>query len=1042
MSKNGSCWQDVRSPSDQPVPRWFEAPLMRRSWRLGLRAPRATALSRFVGSFCSSLGALMLVTPQGFSRPEYDSLQPHLLVWGWMFLLCGLVLLGTIFFNSRPALRIALHLWPAATLLWLGVGFGATGGWTGAAFYSALSGGAIVASFLQSLEQADRRGRDMLDLVVGLPLLAVGSMMLAAPAHFSAALSPGAHQLLPLLAAPPLVGGGLLAGCWLAGRSLGRWRRWLLLAARMVAAGSLLVYAYFDAFAQRDWAAVVLYWGLAVGLVVLSYRGLKSSPPTKSSLRNRLAFALCAAAGLPAVAVVSWYGQREEAAARMRTLALQQTIAADVANAVSEHVGELYDEAFSVARIPGLLNLSSAEEAELFRGSERSPYVLAYATFNASGQPLARSDSNRPSPIAGSVIFDEVVATRVAVSDFGWSEPVTSPSDGLAGIVLLESEQYARDITRLDVGSGGRAYIVDPTGAPVAVSAMSGAPARGGSVDASLIAAASQVDAPSGSLSYKSNGLQWLAGYAEVPATGWRIVAERRESYALADVRAGRELAFVALLVVAALATVAGVIVAGVLSRPLLALTRAVDELSQGAGKAPLPRTQVDEVATLTRRFAALRDRLAARTAERERVQAALLESEARARAIIDTGLGAVFTMTPQGVVTDWNHMAEELFGWPRSEAVGRPIAELIFALPGNASCPWLECPVSAAAVDGTRLHRTEITARHRDGYEVPIELGVATIGSAETRFLSAFAYDLTERKRAAETAARLAAIVESSDDAIIGETLHGVVTSWNRGAELLYGYSAEEMVGQSIARIVPAERLDEIAGVLRRLRKGHPVRRSDSIRVRKDGTYVDVSVVASPVYDELGNVRGAAVLAHDITESKRAKEEISQLAARFRSILQSTGEGIYGIDLTGRCTYINDAAARALGYAVDEALGQNMHQLVHHSHPDGSPYSLDDCPIFRAFQVGEPCTVEDEAMWRRDGTSFPVEYSSHPIVEHGVIVGAVVSFSDITHRKQVERAIRESEASFRLLFQDNPHPMWVYDAQTLDVLEVNAAAM
>ncbi len=127
----------------------------------------------------------------------------------------------------------------------------------------------------------------------------------------------------------------------------------------------------------------------------------------------------------------------------------------------------------------------------------------------------------------------------------------------------------------------------------------------------------------------------------------------------------------------------------------------------------------------------------------------------------------------------------------------------------------------------------------------------------------------------------------------------------------------------------------------------------------------------------------------------------------QLEMLLESAGEGIYGIDLRGRCIFINRAGAEALGYTPDEVLGRNMHYLIHHSHADAELMPVHDCRIFRAFKEGRGCRVDDEVLWRRDGTSFAAEYASYPIREEGRVVGAVVTFNDITERKRTEAALQ-----------------------------------
>ncbi len=129
----------------------------------------------------------------------------------------------------------------------------------------------------------------------------------------------------------------------------------------------------------------------------------------------------------------------------------------------------------------------------------------------------------------------------------------------------------------------------------------------------------------------------------------------------------------------------------------------------------------------------------------------------------------------------------------------------------------------------------------------------------------------------------------------------------------------------------------------------------------------------------------------------------------RLTLLLQSTGEGIFGIDLGGQCTFVNRAAAQMLGWRTEEVLGQNMHALIHHSHGDHSHYPEADCPIFNAFRRGLPCRIDDEVLWRKDKSPFAAEYSSYPVIEGGQVQGAVVTFVDITERKRSEELLRRT---------------------------------
>jgi PAS domain S-box-containing protein len=130
----------------------------------------------------------------------------------------------------------------------------------------------------------------------------------------------------------------------------------------------------------------------------------------------------------------------------------------------------------------------------------------------------------------------------------------------------------------------------------------------------------------------------------------------------------------------------------------------------------------------------------------------------------------------------------------------------------------------------------------------------------------------------------------------------------------------------------------------------------------------------------------------------------------RLSLLLESTGEGIFGIDMDGCCVFVNRSAARQLGFPAEQIIGRNMHRLIHHTHHDGRHYPECDCPIFNAFRRGLPCRIDDEVLWRADGSAFYAEYSSHPIVEDGQVQGAVVTFVDISERKFADEMLRRSK--------------------------------
>ena len=151
------------------------------------------------------------------------------------------------------------------------------------------------------------------------------------------------------------------------------------------------------------------------------------------------------------------------------------------------------------------------------------------------------------------------------------------------------------------------------------------------------------------------------------------------------------------------------------------------------------------------------------------------------------------------------------------------------------------------------------------------------------------------------------------------------------------------------------------------------------------------------------------ASLNREIAERIQAENETRQIKRQMELILESAGEGIFGLDMEGNVTFVNRAAARMLGWEADDLVGQAHHAIIHHTHADGSPYPVDECPIHQAYRDGKVHFGDDEVFWKRDGTSFPVEYISTPILENRRLTGAVVVFRDLaTYRKPLSHHLTE----------------------------------
>lgn len=266
---------------------------------------------------------------------------------------------------------------------------------------------------------------------------------------------------------------------------------------------------------------------------------------------------------------------------------------------------------------------------------------------------------------------------------------------------------------------------------------------------------------------------------------------------------------------------------------------------------------------------------------------------------------------------------------------------------------------------------------------------------------------EMAEAGRAREAsqivARRLAAIVESSDDAIISKDLNGVIRSWNKGAERVFGYTEDEVIGKPITILIPANRQDEEQLILKRIRSGERVEHFETIRRCKDGSTIDVSLTISPMKNDKGEIVGASKIARDITGSKESEERLRRALEFDETVMLSMGEGLYTLDNQGRVTFMNPAAQRLFGWTMTEMLGRKMHDVTHHSRPDGSPFPVEQCAGLAVLKEGKMLSEFEDVFIRKDGSFFNVVYSSSPLRGDGQITGVVVVFRDITDRKQAE---------------------------------------
>ncbi len=267
---------------------------------------------------------------------------------------------------------------------------------------------------------------------------------------------------------------------------------------------------------------------------------------------------------------------------------------------------------------------------------------------------------------------------------------------------------------------------------------------------------------------------------------------------------------------------------------------------------------------------------------------------------------------------------------------------------------------------------------------------------------------DINALKQARARIAQMSAIVESSDDAIIGTDCAGIITTWNRGAERLYGYTAEHAIDRPIRLLEEGTDSNALLELASAIGNGGHVERAEMVHRTLDGNLIEVSITMSPVYDESGAIIGSSVISRDITELKQVQRQLRARGDRIELLLDSTAEAICGLDLNGVCIFCNNACARLLGYEAPERMvGERLHALLSPQSTEGSPRAESAFPVYQVLRTGEQIHSDDDWMVRTDGTRFQAEYWTHPIRENGEIVGAVMTFLDVTHRKRAEAELR-----------------------------------
>ncbi|PZV13907.1 MAG: hybrid sensor histidine kinase/response regulator [Leptolyngbya sp.] len=420
---------------------------------------------------------------------------------------------------------------------------------------------------------------------------------------------------------------------------------------------------------------------------------------------------------------------------------------------------------------------------------------------------------------------------------------------------------------------------------------------------------------------------------------------------------------------------------------------------------------------------------------DRKNAELALRQSEERLQSILDNSPAVIYTKDTQGRFLTVNRQFESLFRLSKAEVVGKRNCDLFDQELAEA----FDANDQKVLATKTAMQWEEL-APHDDGLHTYLSLKFPLLDIDGIPYaICGFSTDITDRKQAETALLQLAAIVESSEDAIFSKTLEGSISSWNIGAERLFGYTPAEAIGQHISLLIPSDRLDEELQFLEKLKRGERIESFETLRQRKDGTLVDISLTISPLKDPTGAIVGVSKIARDISKQQTAlrvrqqtEEALQDQTCLLNLILNSMGDGIVVANEQGQFMIFNPAAEQMFGNSATDA-GVNewsQHYGLFLSN-QVTPFPADELPLARAIQGEEVKDVELFVRHAKAPTGRWVLANARPLRdESGQLQGGVVVCRDVTDRKQAEQALKQSEERYRSLTTATSQIVWMADVE------------
>ncbi len=414
---------------------------------------------------------------------------------------------------------------------------------------------------------------------------------------------------------------------------------------------------------------------------------------------------------------------------------------------------------------------------------------------------------------------------------------------------------------------------------------------------------------------------------------------------------------------------------------------------------------------------------------------AALAQKEQQFRTIVEAVSNGILMVDQQGIIVLINEVISKQFGYTREELTGQ-VVEILLPTRFRAQHPELRANFLSSQKDYSMGLGRELFGQRKNGTEFPLEILLNSMTTEMGTFVLATIVDITERKNAQEalqqSEIKNRLIVENSLDAHIVMDSHGKITGWNPQAELIFGWSQEEIIGKSVAStIIPIHHRESHAhGMKTFFESGSGSilnQRMEITALNRNGVEFPIELAVTPV--KLNETIQFSAFVRDLRERQKSEKQMQELNRNNELLLRSAGEGIYGIDLEGNTTFVNPAAAKMLGSTPEELIGLPMHTTIHHTKTDGSPYPREECPMYASFMDGSIHHIGDEVFWRKNNTSFPVTYTSTPIPdEDGRLTGVVVTFQDITEQKAHQDKILALSERLQIATQSAQIGIWDWD--------------